>query len=82
MFGRNDDHRREKYCSQTPRPVGRPPDFAQRIATAQAEVAVAQADLDTALERQTQAKAAVLGITQILRKIGGGPSWASMNVNN
>ena len=55
---------REKYCSQTPRPVGRPPDFAQRIATAQAEVAVAQADLDTALERQTQAKAAVLGISQ------------------
>lgn len=55
---------REKYCSQTPRPVGRPPDFAQRIATAQAEVAVAQADLDTAMERQTQAKAAVLGISQ------------------
>jgi hypothetical protein len=55
---------REKHCSQTPRPVGRPPDFAQRIATAQAEVAVAQADLDTAMERQTQAKAAVLGISQ------------------
>jgi hypothetical protein len=54
----------EKYLNQTPRPVGRPPDFAQRIVTAQAEVESSQAALDTALERQTQAKAAVLGISQ------------------
>jgi len=52
------------YLNQTPKPVGRPPDFAQRIRTAQAEVHNAQAALDTTLEWQTQAKAAILGISQ------------------
>lgn len=54
----------ERYLNQTPRPVGRPPDFAHRIAAAQAEVENAQAALDTALEWQAQAKAAVLGVSQ------------------
>lgn len=54
----------ERYLNQAPKPVGRPPDFAQRIVTSQAEVESAQADLDTALVRQTQAKAAVLGVSQ------------------
>lgn len=54
----------QTYLNRDPRPVGRPPDFAQRIATAQARERAAQATLDGALTRQAQAKATIQAISQ------------------
>lgn len=51
------------YLSQEPRPVGRPRAYDKHIAHAQTQVENAQAALDTALDRQTQAQAAVRGIS-------------------
>jgi hypothetical protein len=53
-----------KYLNRTPRPVGRPPEFEQRIAAAQAEACQEQAQLESALERQAQATAAIRAISE------------------
>lgn len=52
----------ESYLHQDPRPVGRPPDYAQRISKAQTEVESAQQCLEDASTRQKQAQEAVRGI--------------------
>jgi len=52
-----------KYLAHTPKPVGRPPEFANRIAVAQAEASHKQAQLASALERKAQATAAIRGIS-------------------
>lgn len=54
----------QAYLNSDPRPVGRPPDFARRIATAQAGEKVAQVSLADALARQAQAKTAIQAISQ------------------
>jgi len=54
----------ETYLNQDPRPVGRPPDYVQRIGKANSEVESAEQLLETALARQTQSQAAVRGISQ------------------
>jgi hypothetical protein len=53
----------ESYLSQVPRPVGRPRAFDKHIARAQSQVENAQANLQMALERQTQGQAAVRSIS-------------------
>jgi hypothetical protein len=53
----------ETYLNQDPRPVGRPPDYAQRISKAQSQVECEQERLESALARQTQAQEAVRGIS-------------------
>jgi hypothetical protein len=49
---------------QGPRPPGRPPDWAQRIQAAQADLTQAQQALDTAQHQQQQAQTARQGINQ------------------
>ncbi len=53
----------ETYLNQDPRPVGRPPDYAQRITKAQTQVESAEETLEAALARQDQAQEAVRGIS-------------------
>jgi hypothetical protein len=50
---------------QGPRPVGRPPDFDQRILNAQAQTDQAKDALETARVRQEGAKEATRGISQV-----------------
>lgn len=52
----------ESYLNQDPKPVGRPPDYAQRIAKAQTQLECQIQALESALTRQTQAQEAVRGI--------------------
>lgn len=52
------------YLNRTPRPVGRPPAFEQHIAAAQTAVSQAQAQLESALERKSQAIDAIQGISE------------------
>jgi hypothetical protein len=53
-----------KYLNRTQKPVGRPPEFEKRIATAQAEEHQKQAQLDSAIERKSQATASIRGISE------------------
>jgi len=55
---------REEYMNSAPRPVGRPPDFQQRIACAHRAEAEAQAVLEQALVRQAQAKTTIQEMSQ------------------
>lgn len=55
---------RQAYLDSNPRPVGRPPGFERRIATAQASEQEAQLNLEAALARQAQAKTAIQAISQ------------------
>lgn len=50
------------YLNRSPRPVGRPPDFEQRIAAAQVAESQQQAQLASALARKAQATASIQGI--------------------
>lgn len=54
----------QTYLNSDPRPVGRPPDFLGRIATAQAGEKIAQVSLADALARQAQAKTTIQAISQ------------------
>ena len=54
----------QAYLDSDPRPVGRPPGFERRIATAQASEKEAQIGLEAALARQAQAKTAIQAISQ------------------
>jgi len=54
----------QAYLDSDPRPVGRPPGFERRIATAQASEKEAQISLADALARQAQAKTAIQAISQ------------------
>ncbi|MEM7130495.1 MAG: DUF6399 domain-containing protein [Chloroflexota bacterium] len=53
-----------KYLNQSRKPVGRPPEFEKRIAAAQAEVSQKQAELDSAIERKSQATDAIRGVSK------------------
>jgi hypothetical protein len=55
---------RQAYLDSNPRPVGRPPGFERRMATAQASQKEAQINLEAALARQAQAKTAIQAISQ------------------
>lgn len=52
-----------KQLNRARKPVGRPPGFEKRIATAQAEVSQKEAQLASAIERKTQATASIRGIS-------------------
>jgi hypothetical protein len=54
----------QAYLESAPRPVGRPPGFERRIATAQASEREAQSGLEAALARQARAKATIRAISQ------------------
>lgn len=54
----------ESFLNQEPRPVGRPPDYAQRIARAQTHVEGEKQTLESALDRQSQAQEAVRSISR------------------
>ena len=53
-----------KHLNRRPKPVGRPPEFEKRIAAAQAEENQKQAQLESAIERKSQATTAIQGISQ------------------
>jgi len=53
-----------KYLNRVRKPVGPPPEFEKRIAAAQIEVCQAQAELESALERKSQATASIRGISE------------------